>query len=203
MVTNDPTQQATATAPPSVQRLRPNAVGLTGVLFMSVATAAPIAAMVGNAPIAIGFGNGIHAPAGFLAATIVLALFALGYSSMARHITATGAFYGFVSHGLGRVVGMGAGALTTLAYVVFEASLAGMFGFFAAQFAEARLGLDASWIWFSAAMLLANAVLTYFDVTLTAKVLGVFLVTEVAMLLAVAITVVTGGGGRRGGRSSR
>ena len=45
-----------------VQRLKPNAVGIIGVLFMAVATAAPITAMVGNVPIAVGFGNGSHAP---------------------------------------------------------------------------------------------------------------------------------------------
>ena len=38
----------------SIQRLKPNAVGLIGVLFMAVATAAPITAMVGNVPIAVG-----------------------------------------------------------------------------------------------------------------------------------------------------
>ncbi len=38
----------------SIQRLKPNAVGLVGVLFMAVATAAPITAMVGNVPIATG-----------------------------------------------------------------------------------------------------------------------------------------------------
>ena len=32
----------------TVQRLKPNAVGLLGVLFMAVATAALITAMVGN-----------------------------------------------------------------------------------------------------------------------------------------------------------
>lgn len=39
---------------------------------------------------------------------------------MSKHITATGAFYGYISHGLGRIVGLGAGFLTALAYMVFE-----------------------------------------------------------------------------------
>ncbi|MCS6067826.1 hypothetical protein LNO81_16420 [Klebsiella variicola subsp. variicola] len=75
-----------------VQRLRPNAVGLGGVLFMTIATAAPITAMLGNVPIAVGSGNGQFAPAGFMVATLILALFAIGYAQMARFITATGAF---------------------------------------------------------------------------------------------------------------
>jgi hypothetical protein len=70
---------ASATAPKdTVQRLKPNAVGLLGVLFMAIATAAPITAMVGNVPIAVGFGNGAYAPAAFIVATIVLTLFAIG-----------------------------------------------------------------------------------------------------------------------------
>jgi amino acid transporter len=116
--------------PHQVQRLRKNAVGLMGVLFMTVATAAPITAMLGNVPIAIGSGNGQYAPAGYLVATIILALFAIGYAQMAKYITATGAFYGFISHGLGRVVGMASGIAVTLTYIVFEAALVGIFAFF-------------------------------------------------------------------------
>ncbi|MFT4009038.1 MAG: APC family permease [Nocardioidaceae bacterium] len=188
---------AEATAP-EVQRLRRGAVGLFGVMFMAVATAAPITAMVGNVPIAVGFGNGAYAPAAYAVATIVLTLFALGYSAMAKHITATGAFYGFISHGLGRVVGMGAGSLTTLAYVVFEASLVGIFSFFANSFFSEHLGLDIPWLVFALLMLGVNAVLTYFDITLTAKVLGGFLITEIVMLSLMALTVVFTGGGPEG-----
>ena len=190
--TPTPAPDTSPTAPThqDVQRLRGGAVGLFGVLFMAVATAAPITAMVGNVPIAIGFGNGAYAPAGYAVATIVLTLFAFGYSSMAKHITATGAFYGFISHGLGRIIGMGAGALTTLAYVVFEASLVGIFSFFAHSFFANHLGMDVPWIVFALLMLAVNGALTYFDVDLTAKVLGVLLLAEVGMLLAVAATPV-------------
>ncbi len=93
-----------------VQRLKPNAVGIVGVMFMAVATAAPITAMVGNVPIAVGFGNGSHAPAGYLVATSCSSLFAIGYATMAKHLTATGAFYGYIAHGLGRIVGLASGA---------------------------------------------------------------------------------------------
>ena len=72
--------------------LRTGAIGLLAVLFMAVANAAPITAMSFNVPISIGFGNGIGTPAGFLFATIVLTLFAVGYVAMARHITTAGAF---------------------------------------------------------------------------------------------------------------
>lgn len=182
----------------TVQRLKPNAVGLTGVLFMAVATAAPITAMVGNVPIAVGFGNGAYAPAGYLVATIVLTLFAIGYAAMSRHITATGAFYGYVSHGLGRIVGLGAGFLTTLAYMVFEASLVGIFSFFGEDLFGSLSGRHVPWPVFAVTMLAVNAVLTFFDINLAARVLGVFLVTEVVMLALMAGAVLFTGGGPQG-----
>jgi hypothetical protein len=43
----------------AVQRPRPNAVGLIGVIFKVVATAAPITATAGHVRIAVGFGSGI------------------------------------------------------------------------------------------------------------------------------------------------
>ncbi|MGV0744070.1 APC family permease [Mycolicibacterium sp. XJ870] len=181
-----------------VQRLKRNAVGTVGVIFMAVATAAPITAMVGNVPIAVGFGNGSHAPAGYIVATIVLGLFAIGYATMAKHITATGAFYGYISHGLGRIVGMASGALITMAYVVFEASLIGIFSFFFQNLFLSQLGLHIHWIVPALLMLVANAVLTYFDVNLTAKVLGVFLITEIVMLGLGAVAVLVKGGGPQG-----
>ncbi|MCK5751644.1 MAG: APC family permease, partial [Mycobacterium sp.] len=181
-----------------VQRLKRNAVGTIGVIFMAVATAAPITAMVGNVPIAVGFGNGSHAPAGYIVATVVLGLFAIGYATMAKHITATGAFYGYISHGLGRVVGMAAGLLITLAYVVFEASLIGIFSFFTQNLVSSLFGITIPWILPALLMLALNAILTYFDVNLTAKVLGVFLITEIVMLALGAVAVLVQGGGPDG-----
>ncbi|MFA7510015.1 MAG: amino acid permease, partial [Mycolicibacterium vanbaalenii] len=182
----------------SVQRLKRNAVGTFGVIFMAVATAAPITAMVGNVPIAVGFGNGSHAPAGYLVATVVLGLFAIGYATMAKHITATGAFYGYISHGLGRVMGMASGGIITMAYVVFEASLIGIFAFFFQNFLSSQFGFDIHWLIPALLMLALNCILTYFDVNLTAKVLGVFLVTEIVMLSLGAIAVAVKGGGPDG-----
>jgi amino acid transporter len=183
------------TETPGVSRLRKDAVGLVGVIFMAVATAAPITAMTGNVPIALGFGTGLGTPAGYLFATIVLTVFSVGYVAMARHITAAGAFYGYISHGLGQIAGMVAGLLATMAYVVFEASIIGFFAYSANDTFKSLAGVDVHWLWFALFGLALNAVLTYFDINLTAKVLGVFLVTEILMLaLTATVTLFHGGG---------
>jgi amino acid transporter len=182
----------------SVQRLKRNAIGTLAVIFMAVATAAPITAMVGNVPIAVGFGNGSHAPAGYIVATVVLGLFAIGYATMAKHITATGAFYGYISHGLGRVVGMACGVIITMAYVVFEGSLIGIFAFFFQDLFATQFDVTVPWLVPALLMLTLNCILTFFDVNLAAKVLGVFLITEIIMLSLGALAVLFRGGGPDG-----
>ncbi|WP_328907420.1 APC family permease [Streptomyces sp. NBC_00234] len=181
-----------------VQRLKANSVGLVGVVFMAVATAAPITAMTGNLPIAVGFGNGTGAPAGYLFATVVLTVFSVGYVAMAKRITAAGAFYGYISHGLGRIAGLASGMLAVLAYIVFEASIVGIFAYFGRTTVADQLGIDIPWIVYAVAMLAVTGALAYFDINITAKALGIMLVSEIAVLFAVATAVLLAGGGPDG-----
>ncbi|MFF1447916.1 APC family permease [Streptomyces sp. NPDC058274] len=182
----------------AVHRLKPNAIGLLGVVFMAVATAAPITAMTGNVPFMVSAGNGIGAPASYLVAMVVLAIFAVGFTSMAKHITSTGAFYGFISYGLGRTVGLASGLLATFAYVVFEPALIGIFSTFATTTLKDQTGLDVPWWAFAVLMLAVNATGTWFGVSVAEKLLVVLLATEVTVLAAMAISVALHGGGPHG-----
>jgi amino acid transporter len=175
-------------------RLKAGAVGLVGVLLMAVANAAPITAMSFNVPIAIGYGNGISASAGFLFATIVLTIFAVGFVSMARYITTAGAFYGFISQGLGQLWGMASGLIAAVAYIIFEASLIGGFSYFASEYVLKPAGINVNWMIIAAIGIIVIAVLTYYSVTLAAGVLGVTLVLEVLLLGALGLSVLFKGG---------
>ncbi|MFJ1972454.1 APC family permease [Streptomyces sp. NPDC087903] len=190
--------QAEAGDATPVHRLKPNAVGLLGVVFMAVATAAPITAMTGNVPFMVSSGNGIGAPASYLVAMVVLAIFSVGFTSMAKHITSTGAFYGFISYGLGRTVGLASGLLATFAYVVFEPALIGIFSTFATTTLKDQTGLDIPWWTFAIVMLAVNAAGTWFGVSVAEKLLVVLLATEVTVLAAMAISVALHGGGPDG-----
>ena len=129
-----------------IHKLRPGAVGLVGVLFLTVTGSAPISAMLFNTPISVGFGNGIGTPAGFLIAAVVLTIFGVGYVAMARKVTTAGGFYSFISHGLNRELGMATGFLMVVAYSVFEVSLVGGFAYFASLKAQ-RYGIHIGWYW--------------------------------------------------------
>jgi amino acid transporter len=189
---------ASTTEDGTVHRLKPNAIGLLGVVFMAVATAAPITAMTGNVPFMVSSGNGIGAPASYLVAMVVLAIFSVGFTSMAKHITSTGAFYGFISYGLGRTVGLASGLLATFAYVVFEPALIGIFSTFATTTLKDQTGLHIPWWTFAILMLAVNATGTWFGVSVAEKLLVVLLGTEVTILAAMAISVAFHGGGPNG-----
>jgi amino acid transporter len=182
----------------TVHRLKPNAVGLLGVVFMAIATAAPITAMTGNVPFIVSSGNGIGAPASYLVAMVVLAIFSVGFTSMAKHITSTGAFYGFISYGLGRTVGLASGLLATFAYAVFEPALIGIFSVFATTTLEDQTGLSVPWWLFAVLMLGINAMGTWFGVSVAEKVLVALLATEVFILGLMAGSVALHGGGPDG-----
>jgi amino acid transporter len=165
-----------------VPKLKKGAVGLGGVLFLTLTGSAPITAMLLNVPILVGSGQGLGAPAAFIVAAVVLVIFSVGYVAMSRKKTAAGGFYSYISHGLGREIGFGAGFGSLVAYGVFEASLAGGFAYFA-NLKLTSLGVDVGWAPLALGMVVLIGVLTYFDVSFSAKILAVGLITEVLILL--------------------
>ena len=138
--------------------------------------------MLFNVPIMVGYGQGIGAPAAFEFAAVVLFVFAVGYVAMARKKTTAGGFYSYISHGLGRELGIGTGYGSVVAYSVFEASLAGGFAYFLGLKLNA-FGVNIAWPWLALGMVLIIAVLTYFDVRISSMLLAIGLISEIAILL--------------------
>ena len=177
-----------------VHKLRPAAVGLIGVLFLTVTGSAPISAMLFNTPLSVGFGNGIGTPAGFIFATVVLVVFGVAYVAMARKVTTAGGFYSFISHGLSREMGMASGFAMVAAYSVFEVSLVGGFAYFA-ELKGAHYGLHIGWYWYGFFMIALICALTYFEVRLSARLLGIALLCEIITLLIFDGFIFTKGSG--------
>src|SRR3984957_4367675 len=165
-----------------VPKLRKGAIGLGGVLFLTVTGSAPISAMLFNTPIMVGYGQGVGAPAAFMFAAIVLVVFSVGYVAMTRKKTSAGGFYSYISHGLGRELGIGTGFGTLVAYSVFEASLAGGFAYFL-NLKLASFGWNVGWPWLALFMIALIGVLAYFDVRVSANLLAIGLISEVAILI--------------------
>jgi amino acid transporter len=174
-------------------KLASGALGLPGVLFCIVTGAAPIAAMLFNVPITV-LGGGFAAPAAFLIATVVLTIFSVGYIEMSRRVTAAGGFYSFITHGFGPIAGMGTAVLISLCYVVFSSAVIGVTGYFASTSIEDWTGVAVpAWV-IMAVIIATTAMLAWFHIELTSKILGVFLVTELIGLLVFGFAVLFQGG---------
>jgi amino acid transporter len=182
-------QQMDVTSRPGVDLLHGKAVGLIGVLFLTLTGSAPITAMLLNVPIVVGNGNGLGSPAAFLVATLILLVFSVGYAAMSAKVTAVGGFYSFISQGLGRELGMAMGFASVVAYAVFEPSLCGGFAYFMNLKIMQLFNVNVPWPVLALAMVAVIAVLTYFDIKVSSAVLGVALVAEVIILVVFDVGV--------------
>src|SRR5215468_12306886 len=118
-------------------RLRRDALGVAAVTFFVVSAAAPLTAVAGGYPIAMLLGNGPGVPAATLLVMILLLIFSVGYTAMARHVANAGSFYAFAARGLGGHAGGAAAYMAVLAYNTMQIGLYGLFGAVAAgTFAE-------------------------------------------------------------------
>src|SRR5512144_1056390 len=108
-------------------RLRKDALGVAAITFFVVSAAAPLTAVAGGYPIAMLLGNGVGIPAAVVLVTLILLIFSVGYTTMARHISNAGSFYAFTARGLGGVTGGAAAYVAVLAYNAMQVSLYGLF----------------------------------------------------------------------------
>lgn len=184
---------ATTTTAPRQAVLR-GSIGVPGIVFLVIAAAAPLTAVAGSLPVMIAIGNGPGAPSAYIVAAVVLLVFSVGYSTMSSAVTDSGAFYAFVRKGLGQAPGLGAAALALLAYTTIQAAV---YGLAAASLRSVVLrfgGPDLPW-WAWAFVLMAGvALLGYRSINLGAKVLGILLIAEIALILALTIGILVGGG---------
>jgi amino acid transporter len=119
----------------------------------------------------------------FLILGVVLALFSVGYAEMSRHVHNAGAFYAYISRGLGPTAGAGAALVALVAYSVLQVGIYGMFGFEVSNLFATYLDLSIAW-WIPALVaVLAVGALALLKIDVNARVLGVLLLVEVALVV--------------------
>jgi len=169
-------------------------IGVVGIVFLVVAAAAPLTAIGGALPVMLAIGNGAGNPMAYVVAAVVLLLFSVGYAAMSRHVVDAGAFYAYVSKGLGTPVGVGAAGLALLTYTAIQAAIYGLAGATAQGLSTQYGGPDLPW-WVWAFLLMAVVgLLGYRNIDVGTKVLGVLLTLEIGVIAVVAGAVLVQGG---------
>jgi len=170
------------------------ALGVPSIVFMVIAAAAPITVIGGNVPIAIGSGNGAGAPAGFVIATVVLLVFAIGFVSMTPYVHEAGAFFSYVTTGLGSRAGLGTAFVALVAYTAIQVGIYGYFGWALDDIVQYFGGPHVYWGFYALGVLVIVALLGYRHIELSSKVLGIALVLEIAVVVIVDVVIFATGG---------
>jgi len=148
-------------------------------MFFIIAASAPLTAVAGGqAATYLVTGNRAVAFM-FIPLGIVLALFTVGYAAMSRYIENAGAFYAYVSKGLGRVSGIGAAFVALIAYNSMQIGIYGLFGVAMGGF---MAGFDLPWWFWCLVAGVIIALLGMLQIDLNARVLAIMLGLEVLIV---------------------
>ncbi|MBO1331886.1 APC family permease [Streptomyces sp. VRA16 Mangrove soil] len=163
--------------------LRAGRLGTAGLLLSVLAATAPLMVVAGVMPTTFAVVGAVGQPLLFLALGVVLALFSVGYAEMSRHVHNAGAFYAYITRGLGPTAGSAAALVALVAYSSFQVGIFGIFGFEVSSLAQEHLELHIAW-WIPAlAAVAVVAVCGLLKIDINARVLGVLLLIEVALVV--------------------
>ncbi|MGY4712192.1 APC family permease [Mycolicibacterium sp. CBM1] len=157
---------------------------------MVVAAAAPLTVIGGNMPLAMGLGNGAGAPMGFVIAALVLLVFSVGFVTMTPYVPEAGAFFSYVTVGLGERMGKGIAVVALIAYTAIQIGIYGYIGWAISDTVTHYQGPVIPWPVYSFAVLAIVAVLGYRHIELSAKVLGVALALEIGVVVILDVVMV-------------
>jgi amino acid transporter len=182
-----------APPPGSERKLRGN-LGVASIVFMVVAAAAPLGVIGGVVPLGIASGNGAGFPATFVVSTIILLLFAIGFTALTPYVDEAGAFFSYVRQALGFPTGIGVAFLALVSYVAIEAGVYGLLGPAGSDIVTLFGGPTLPWWVFAAAAFAVTTFVGYRNIQLSSRVLAVLLTAEIAIVLILDLVIVVRGG---------
>jgi amino acid transporter len=184
---------STTQRPDAEQGLKRNALGTSDLVFIVVSAAAPLMIMVGVAPLAFMFG-GVGAPSAYVLAGLALALFAVGFMTMSRHVENAGAFYAYIGLGLGRTAGVVSALVALVSYNALQIGVYGLAGVAVQGTFDAVFGIHQPWWVYALACIAIVWYVGFRSVDFGAKFLAVLLTAETGLLLLLAVAVLVQGG---------
>ena len=158
-------------------------LGVPAITFMIVAASAPLTVLAGGVTTTFAVTGVLGVPLSFLLLGLTLAIFAVGYAAMSRYITNAGAFYSYVSRGLGRPLGVGVSLVALVSYNAMQIGIYGLLGYQVSSLLDAKFGWNLPW-WLP--IFVCIAIVAIFGVNrvdLSAKVLGVLIACEFIVVI--------------------
>ncbi|MFJ8812328.1 APC family permease [Amycolatopsis thermoflava] len=178
--------------------LRRGSLGVAAIVFFVLSAQSPLTGIAGALPIAITLGNGPAAPATFLLVGVVMALFAVGYITMSRHVTDGGAFYTYIGRGLGTTTGTASAFVALFAYCTVQAAMYGLYGATVSGLLAAYAGISVPWWACGLVTMVLVMAWAWLNIEIGARALACLVGLEMGILLVFAVITFARGGGPQG-----
>ncbi|MFC8511743.1 APC family permease [Streptomyces sp. NPDC057257] len=174
-------------------------LGTLELFFSIMAYNAPLVVVIGVLPLMVSEGNGIGTPLVFITAGLILAAFSDGFVRMSKVLPRPGAFYSFITAGLGREVGLGAGFVMLGAYFCVAIGTIAFGGIVLGSLVTDTLhGPSEPWYVWAGVFWVVAAVMGYLRIDLSAKLTTILLFLELVVIAIYDFGVVGHGGGPSG-----
>lgn len=176
--------------------MRRDAIGLTGAVVMSAAVMGPAVSTFFNPQFSTPF-SGEATPFVYLACLLAILVVASGIVEMARELPSAGAFYTYVTRGLGPRAGFITGGLMFVAYALLPPAELGLIGSYLQSTLRAEANIDVPWWLIGIVPAAAMIILALGGIRASLRTALFLFATEVGVVVLLALIVV-GHGGRHG-----
>jgi amino acid transporter len=173
--------------------LRRGAVGTVGAVVMSAAIMGPAVSTFFNPQFSTPF-SGAATPFVYLVCVIAMLLAASGIIEMARELPSAGAFYTYVTRGLGPRAGFITGGLMFVAYALLAPAEVGLIGSYLQTTFAAEFGVHIPWWLIGMVPAAATVALAYRGIGASLKTALVLFGFEVLVILVLSVIIVVRGG---------
>ncbi|MDI9407996.1 MAG: APC family permease [Candidatus Pacebacteria bacterium] len=178
----------------SKNRLRQGSLGVAAITFFVISAAAPLTGIAGGTPVGMLLGNGAGVPFAFLLITLLLLVFSVGYTRIARYINNAGSFYAFASQGFNGRIGAATAYTAMLAYITMQIGLYGLFGAVTEGTIGALFGLYLPWYLYAGFCVLLISIMGYRKIELSMKILTLLVILEYLAVFILDLLIVGKGG---------
>jgi amino acid transporter len=181
--------QPTVEKPPTLQ----GRIGVVELMLTVLAFSAPLSVVAAFAVFVLSYNR--SAPIAFAVAIVLLLLFSVGYTTMTRYLPNPGAFYAYITAGLGRHAGLGSSFLAMFGYVTMAVGTVAFFGTVASSLvSDTFYGPTIPWYVYSLLCVTVTGILGYFQIDLSAKVLSAVMALEILIVVIFNAAVLIDGG---------
>ena len=167
--------------------LASNKLGVFAVVCFILTATTPLTVTSAVFPTGVAVTGLVGIPLAFVVIGLVLLLWAPDYVAMGRQIGNAGAFYSYVTHGLGRPLGVAAAWVAVAAYNALQVGLYGAVGVAVGPLLSRWTGWNLAWWVIALAAWALVAVLGLMHVDINGKVLAVLLLAEIAIIVIYAV----------------